>query len=388
MALFAQLNSANTAVRTVVADQSSINTGLLGDRYTFVETFTNGSRGLYAGVGRTYNPLNDSFSTAALDLPVITSNDPRIDISDYWTVAERSNLKLNANRPANDSTVNFKLCNPNMRLRFNTNATSIKLGVRYTKQTGHGAFNSTAEVFVDGVSNTTFNATNNAAHNSAAASKEVTITLGAASNRLVELIWPYGDTMDFLYLKVSSGATITAPTARPTSKICLVGDSITQGFSVAKPSDTYAFKLGNLKNRQICNLGYGGRTAVGSDGLLVDPTCGSVVILHGYNDFAAQYSLDSFQSAYQSLLQNIRTTSPSAKIYAVSPVYSTTSLTIPLSSYRTRVAAAVTSVGDENTMYIDGLTVMANNGGRLSDGVHPNAAGTTDIATVLHSLII
>jgi lysophospholipase L1-like esterase len=391
MAYFAQLGVRNRISRVVVAELAFINSGALGDRYSFVETFIDGSqRGMYTGPGHTYDPLTNIFTLASLDAALttpISAIDSRIDVSDNPPAVERSNTRFSMLRSINDSGAEFRYCAPNARLRFVTDATTVELGVRFTKLTTHGAFNSTAEILVDGVSNTTFNPTSDASATAPATAKKVTLTFGSSVNRTIELLWPYADSMDFLYLRVNNAATVATPVPRPAAKICVLGDSITQGFSVSKPSETWTYRLGAAKGRQIVNLGYGGRGAVAADGLAIDPTCANVVYMIGYNDFGSQLPLNTFQNRVQGTLQNIRSTAPSARIYMVSPIYTTSTNTIPIASYRSRVASAVAAVGDGNTLYVDGLALMTNNSNRLTDGIHPNATGSAEIAASLAALM-
>lgn len=186
------------------------------------------------------------------------------------------------------------------------------MGFKFTKLTTHGAFNSAAEVFVDGVSNSTFSAPNNGSATAPAATTIKALSFGSSVYRLIEVVWPYGDSLDFLYIRVNSEATVTAPTApRPAAKICVLGDSITQGFSLAQTSQSWSYKLGELKGRQIVNLGYGGRTAVGADGSAVASTgCASVFYMIGTNDFNGQRNVADFQASVRPALPDDQSGNP------------------------------------------------------------------------------
>lgn len=388
---FAYLGALSVVATVLVIEPDVVARGQHGDAARAVQTYIDGSKyGRYAGRGATFDPLNGVFTTTPLSGTLSTPigvSDPRIEFSDSIEPTERSFAKISVTRPISDS-VNFKFCAPNARARFVTNATTVEMGLRYTKQTTHGAFNSTTEILVDGVTNTTFVAPNNNAHNDPPSVLAKTISFGSAVNRTIELIWPFGDSMEFTYIRTNSGATVSAPTPRPARKICLLGDSITQGFSLGQPSQTWAFKLGALKGRQIVNLGYGGRTAVPSDGSAVAGTgCDAVFYMIGTNDFNGQVAINTFRTNVQGVLQNIRGALPAAKIYTSGPLYLTTSLAIPASSYRTAVSEAVAGIGDANTTYVDGLTLMTNNSNRLSDGTHPNETGSTEIANALSAII-
>lgn len=391
---FTKLGALNTVLSVIVAEQEVIDSGLFGPPSSYVETFIDATqRGAYAGKGWTFNPLKNAFETTALDPALstpITPLDARLDVSDVSSssVVERSNIRLSMLRNINDIGANFRACAPNARLRFKTDATAVEIGVSYTKLTTHGAFNSTTEIIVDGVSTTTLNAPVDAASNSAPSVKKVTLTFGSAAMRTIELLWPYADSMDFLYLRTNAAASVVAPAPRPTAKICVIGDSITQGFNNGTPSQTWPHLLGVSKGRQVVNLGFGGRSAIPSDGLAADPTCTAIVYMIGTNDYIGQVSLSGYQSNVRQVLQNIRAAAPSARIYAVSPIFETTAFAIPMSSYRARMASAVSESGDANTQYVDGLSLMPNNANQLADGLyHPNTAGAAAIAASLAAII-
>jgi hypothetical protein len=112
----------------------------------------------------------------------------------------------------------------------------------------------------------------------------------------------------------------------------------------------------------------------------------------GYNDWATNIALSTFQVAILAELQNMRTALPSAKIYAITPIYSTNVGTNgngdTLANFRTAMSSAFATWGDDNSTLIDGLSLMTNSADRLGDGaVHPNDLGSTEIATALNAII-
>ena len=241
-------------------------------------------------------------------------------------------------------------------------------------------------MLADGVEVATFT---NPSTNTASATVETLVTFGSVATRKIEIIWPYGDGMELVNVKVVSGSTVTIASARPTNKLLLLGDSITHGFYASKVTASWAYLLCGLKSVQMISEGYGSLRTVGSYGTSSATGSGAyaVTVALGYNDFGAQIALATFQTAYQLILTNIRAALPSAKIYVITPIYSTSTNTIPLSDYRTYIGNAVTAVGDVNTVLIDSLTLMTNNSNRLADGIHPNDTGSAEIATALAALI-
>jgi len=312
--------------------------------------------------------------------------DPRLLVSDYRTIVERSPQKLSFIRSITEA-YNFKYCSPGTRVGFNTNSPSVKINVFYNfLVTRLDARNYVGVVLADGVEVATF--TNPSTH-TASATVETLVTFGSVATRKIEVIWPYGDGMELVNVKVVSGSTVTIASARPTNKLLLLGDSITHGFYASKVTASWAYLLCGLKSVQMISEGYGSLKTVGSYGTSAATGSGAyaVTVALGYNDFGAQTNLATFQTAYQLILTNIRAALPSAKIYVITPIYSTNTNTIPLSSYRTYIGNAVTAVGDVNTVLIDGLTLMTNNSNRLLDGIHPNDTGSAEIATALAAII-
>lgn len=312
--------------------------------------------------------------------------DPRLLVSDYRTIVERSPQKLSFIRSITEA-YNFKYCSPGTRVGFNTNSLSVKINVFYNFLViPLAARNYVGVVLADGVEVATFT---NPSTNTASATVETLVTFGSVATRKIEIIWPYGDGMELVNVKVVSGSTVTIASARPTNKLLLLGDSITHGFYASKVTASWAYLLCGLKSVQMISEGYGSLRTVGSYGTSSATGSGAyaVTVALGYNDFGAQIALATFQTAYQLILTNIRAALPSAKIYVITPIYSTSTNTIPLSDYRTYIGNAVTAVGDVNTVLIDGLTLMTNNSNRLADGIHPNDTGSAEIATALAALI-
>ena len=312
--------------------------------------------------------------------------DPRLLVSDYRTIVERSPQKLSFIRSITEA-YNFKYCSPGTRVGFNTNSLSVKINVFYNfLVTPSAARNYVGVVLADGVEVATFT---NPSTNTASATVETLVTFGSVATRKIEIIWPYGDGMELVNVKVVSGSTVTIASARPTNKLLLLGDSITHGFYASKVTASWAYLLCGLKSVQMISEGYASLRTVGSYGTSSATGSGAyaVTVALGYNDFGAQTALATFQTAYQLILTNIRAALPSAKIYVITPIYSTSTNTIPLSDYRTYIGNAVTAVGDVNTVLIDGLTLMTNNSNRLADGIHPNDTGSAEIATALAALI-
>lgn len=89
MAYFAEIDANNIVLRVIVADQEFIDSGAVGDPDTWIETSINTRDGVYydpetgqpaadqslslrenyAGVGYTYDPINDAFIPPQPEVP-------------------------------------------------------------------------------------------------------------------------------------------------------------------------------------------------------------------------------------------------------------------------------------------------------------------------------
>lgn len=312
-------------------------------------------------------------------------DDPRIDVSDYYAIAERSTTRLRFIRPITDGN-NYQHCSPGSRARIYTTATSITFRVYYNNLvTRPDARNFISAILVDGVEYTTFTNSNGI---SGPLVVIVNINVPNTNYKLVELVWPYGDGMDLLSIEVNVGALFDNPPARPSSVLVTSGDSITHGFWATKITKEWAYGLAKNKNREFINIANGSAVVNAAHANVLSSTgADRVTYMIGYNNFAQQTSIPAFQSSLEGWINNAKVALPSAKIYVISPIYSPNTNTIPLSSYRAAVANAVLNVGNSNFTYVDGLSIMSNFSSRLEDGVHPNDTGSAEIITNLTSII-
>ena len=325
----------------------------------------------------------------AIEYQQLLPNDARLLVSDYTTISEQSSARLRLIRSITEAN-DYRHCSPGSRVGISTDALAVRFTVYYSALVSRNDVqNYKGIILVNGIYETTFNNSNPYPADPDTSTVTVEITRTTNTTRKYELVFPFGTAIDLLSVDVSVDATvIQQPVARPATKLQFLGDSITHGFSVTSINESWAYNIAITKNMQLINSGYGSLQAVASYGNDV-AACDAIVVTLGVNNYLGQQALATFKAAYKSMLQNIRTTLPSAKIYAVTPFYiSTTPLAIPLSDYRTQESDAVTEIADGNTTLIDGLTLMTNSSNRLvTDGVHLNDLGASEIATNLAALI-
>lgn len=316
---------------------------------------------------------------------LLSPDDTRIVVSDYTAISVRSASRLRFVRPIVDG-FDYQHCSPGSRATIKTDATQVIFKAYYNDLIhGVGPRESTASILVDGVEHGTIV---NPTGFTGPAYVNGSVSFLTAEDRTIELVWPYGDGMDLISIAINSGATLAAPPARPAGILAACGDSITHGFSAPKTIQTWAYKLAASKDRQVKNFANAGRTVVAADaGALIGSGADRVTYMIGYNDFLYQNAVPAFQAAVQGWIIAAKAALPSAKIYVISPIYSPNNNTIPLSTYRAAVQAAVAAEGGSNVAFIDGLALMTNNSAMLVDGVHPGAAGAAEIAAALGSII-
>lgn len=318
----------------------------------------------------------------------ILPNSAFLRVSDYASIAEQSTSTLRFVRPVSSPTYLFQNASPGTRASFVTNATSLVISmyhnnlVNWSGNISYGP--GVGAILVDGVEVQTYTCAE------ASTAEMITVTVAlSAGTKTVTIVWPYWTGFELRGITTNAGATVSLAAARPTKKIAICGDSISQGSATSKITTSWPYLLANLRNRQLINLANGGQGAVATDADGLAGTGADIVTyMIGYNNFVSQTSTATFQTAVQGWITKARTALPNATIYLITPIYSPNTNTIPLSSYRTAIVNAEAAVGDEKTYVLDGLQMMTNSNSLLYEGafgVHPNDAGAADIATKVHA---
>jgi lysophospholipase L1-like esterase len=322
----------------------------------------------------------------------ILPNSAFLRVSDYASIAEQSASTLRFLRPVSSPAYLMQNASPGTRASFVTNATSLVISmyhnnlVNWSGNISYGP--GVGAILVDGVEVQTYTCAE------ASIAEMITVNVAlSAGTKTVTIVWPYWTGFELRGITTNAGATVSLAAARPTKKIAICGDSISQGYAGSKITTSWPYLLANLRNRQLINLANGGQVAVATDADGLDGTDADIVTyMIGYNNFVGQTPIgdasSGFQKAVQDWITKARTALPDATIYLITPIYSPNTNTIPLSSYRTAIVNAEAAVGDEKTYVLDGLQMMTNSNSLLYEGafgVHPNDAGAADIATKVHA---
>jgi len=176
------------------------------------------------------------------------------------------------------------------------------------------------------------------------------------------------------------------------------GDSIVLGTVAGVTYDARlhsAYILAHGLGRSAIRVGVGGSKVVnyGRDNTAnitgLPQAATRVFVPYGVNDMQAYTGagdITTFQASYQTMLANLRTGLPSARIYALGifPVASAIANSAQRSAYNTAIAAAVTAIADANIVYrsTDGW-IDPTIGVDTIDGLHPNTSGYAKIAAAL-----
>ncbi len=330
-----------------------------------------------------------AFQSREIDYNSYTPDNANFTMSDHGGIAERTAQRLRFLRPITDGN-GFQHACPAARVSFVTDATNIRLELFWNALvTRLDTFNSVGSILVNDVEIATFNSAFVA---DVTGLSRPTFSLSSGT-KTVSIIWPYGAGLDLQKIELNSGATLS-PSTRPIDKIVCCGDSITHGYSATKTTKSWPYLLAALKDKQIINLGYGGAQAVSdhANGLQSIVSASTVLYMIGFNNFYPNTDPAVFQSRVEGWITGARAAQPTAKIYIISPIYSTKSAAdyghiTELQTYREHVQAAEIAAGDTNTYFIDGLTLMTNSAAGLQEGIHPNDAGSLELAQNFNTAI-
>ncbi len=333
---------------------------------------------------------------APVTLTLVPPDDAGIDYSDYASKTTTSDLNR-FSRPVVDGQ-GYEYCAPGARIRVKVAGRRVLFKLRYNHLViREDARNFVGAVYVDGVFRQTFTSPTGIL---SAADVLLTLYFNTDALRTIEIVMPYGDAIDFLGYYRETAAAVSTPAARPSTVLMTAGDSITHGFYATDVTKSWPFLVGVAKDWQVINEGYGGRLAIETDGTDYGANaCDILTYMIGYNDFVAQTPLADYKDAVKGFVTSFRATSGHATtpIYLISPIYSPNTAAsighsggIELSEYRTQVSDAVTELttaGDANVHFIDGLSLVTNDSSYLEDGIHPNNPGSADFATNIEPLL-
>lgn len=171
-------------------------------------------------------------------------------------------------------------------------------------------------------------------------------------------------------------------TVRPRTKIAFIGDSYMVGLGLANVNSRYttllASSLGVLE-QNLANSGSGYVNA-GASGNFVTQSFGvatdadTVIISGGINDAPLVPAQEQISTAIASIVNNIRTNAPKAKIVFISPMWFQNTPSAELALIDDKIRIAVTAQG---LRYVEDAMYLRVDRDELTQGDgHPNEAGS------------
>lgn len=253
-------------------------------------------------------------------------------------------------------------------MRFRSNARQITLRLGFNGLLG-GAGDDATSVLVNGAPQDFSNAGFPSAFSKV-------LNFPTNDFRTIEILFPYLGSLDFLGVSQDPAWDCRPCLPRPVKKLLSIGDSITQGATASKTRSGYVYGVAAALNIKAVNMGViSARTTQFADTSWAAATDADVVtILLGYNDFTDQVAQSTFKSRYSAILNGLIAAS-AAKIVVVTPLWTSASLTTPISTYRTWITEVAASISNSRISLVDGLSLITNSSTFFSDGVHPTDAG-------------
>ncbi len=201
---------------------------------------------------------------------------------------------------------------------------------------------------------------------------ESSISLGEGKKEII-IQMPNLVSCELVGLTLDSPATPLPPRS---TRLLLLGDSITQGYDSAHPEDVYTVKLSRLLNAEVRNRSIAGEKFRPGYALLHDDFDPDIItVAYGTNDWCLKGCelLDDCAGFFR----NLKATYPTVHIYALLPLWRNDHDRItdfgPLSTLNPAMRTAIESVG--GITVIDCFDAIPHDQAYFSDAVHPNERG-------------
>jgi autotransporter-associated beta strand protein len=288
--------------------------------------------------------------------------------------------------------------NPGTRARFRTDATNAQALLYFNAlHVSTSARNSRGFYRIDGQTNAawTFQTVSTT---TVRTQEQVVVSLavpGGAGYHDYEVVLPYGDSVDFQGLQVNAGAQFQTPASRPAMRYIAYGDSITHGFTASDVGKSYAYRVAEMKEWQLVNMGYGGRATTAADGTTVGAQGADVItVLIGVNDWQGGVPLATTSNRLDGFLTNLRLQQPAVPVYLLTPLWVDASWdpasdSAPLESYRQVVRDVAAARNDLNLTVVEGPDLIDHDTAYFDPVlVHPNDAGFAMMAERLAALMV
>lgn len=180
-------------------------------------------------------------------------------------------------------------------------------------------------------------------------------------------------------LSVDAGAKVEAIPLRPKQWLVL-GDSITQGYVTAHPSEGYAARAAEALGMEHHNTAVGGGQADPAlAGLARGIEADLITVAFGVNDYNTSLAPDTFARNVGELLAGLRSARPGARIVWIAPIPYVTrthrrnNAGLLLSDYTRAIFDQAAQV--ERIEVVDGYSFLPDESAWFVDNCHPNEPG-------------
>lgn len=317
----------------------------------------------------------------------ISPNDPLIDYSDYaHSAVTPQYARFDRIIKAGGALEND---NPGTRIRFRTRAANVRALFTVTAlHQRQDSVNGNGIILVDG---------SLAGDYAAKPLGNLVVTMPVQTGNTpheYEIIFPYGQSLDFLGIELGTGSALEKTTPRTQKRYVAYGNSITHGFNASRIDRNYPYQVGEALGYQVVNMGFGGRHAEETDGDAIAACRPDIVtILIGFNDRYHSRPLTEYKRHVSGIISRIRKGAASVPIFVITPIWSSEpawasgTLGLSLEDYRAAVRELAAGAQDASLFLVDGLTLMDHEASLTTDGIHPNDKGFAQIAARLTKII-
>ena len=177
------------------------------------------------------------------------------------------------------------------------------------------------------------------------------------------------------------------PVAPASHTMLALGDSITQGMTVLRPSQSYANLLARLKGVELVNQGVGSYVfnpeSLGDVPLV---SADEILVVYGTNDYTkileGELTLSAFAGTVREYMGKLHGLVPSTPVYVITPIWRSQQCGEPaqiklMQQVRGTIASAA---GEQGFAVIHGLDLLGHDESLLADGLHPNDLGANMMA--------
>ncbi len=264
-----------------------------------------------------------------------------------------------------------------VRLRFKTDSRKLGIRVKFSKALQFPAQSAIStkgfDVYIDGEYSCSI-----VSEDSTSLSYEQIVDLGSIGEKDIIVYFPYNAMIEELFLALDKNAEISeGKTYKNQSPIVFYGSSITHGFCVSRPGNTFTAMLSRMLNSDYINLGFSGVCRGEETMAKYLASLEKSVFVCGYDH--NEQSLSDLKERHLPFYRKFRETDKESPILFVSSpnsIYKGESMRSRMKIVEKTYEYALSN-GDKNVYFIDGQTLYPENirFDCTADGIHPNDLG-------------